>query len=204
MRRQNWILRALAGAAVVTGALALAACGGSDDEIAGAAAPPPPPAEPASPSEPAIDAMDGETMESEGDEHDAAGQSDDGDHEDSHDDGGGDDHALDDSDAEGGNGEAPEPGNNEQGAGSRIQIAVAEGEPVDGVTRIEVSKGDRVRFTVTSDQPGEVHVHGFDITKPVTPEQAAKFNFVAKFEGIFEVAVHLGGDIEIAKVVVEP
>lgn len=83
-------------------------------------------------------------------------------------------------------------------------IVIENGEPVGGVTRIEAKNGDRVAFTVRSDIPDEVHVHGFDVTKAVTPGRATTFRFKAEFEGIFEVEAHEAGDVVIAKVVVSP
>ncbi|MFQ5426797.1 MAG: hypothetical protein ACE5EV_06930, partial [Gaiellales bacterium] len=84
-------------------------------------------------------------------------------------------------------------------------IALVGGKPVDGPVQVKTKKGDKVRFTVTSDEAGEVHVHGFDIEKDVAPEEDAKFNFEAGFEGIFEIELHgQDGEVEIGSVRVEP
>jgi FtsP/CotA-like multicopper oxidase with cupredoxin domain len=60
-------------------------------------------------------------------------------------------------------------------------------EPVGGIKTINVNKGDTVRFTVTSDQPENVHLHGYDVEKPVAPGRPARYVFKADIEGIFEV-----------------
>lgn len=82
--------------------------------------------------------------------------------------------------------------------------AVVGGEPVE----IEAEKGDRVRFVVDSDEPDDIHVHGYDIEKSVAPGKPAKFSFTADIEGIFEIesheAEHVGKDALIAKLVVTP
>jgi hypothetical protein len=82
-------------------------------------------------------------------------------------------------------------------------IRVRAGAPVGGVKNIEVEKGDRIRFTVSSDQSDEVHVHGYDLEKPVAPEAPARFSFTADADGIFEVELH-GSDAQIASLEVHP
>src|SRR5215210_7572464 len=54
-------------------------------------------------------------------------------------------------------------------------------------------KGDRIRFTVFSDQSDEVHVHGYDLDRPVGPDVPARFSFTADADGIFEVEPHGSG-----------
>jgi hypothetical protein len=83
------------------------------------------------------------------------------------------------------------------------RISVRGGDPVGGVKTIEVEKGDRIRFTVSSDQSDEVHVHGYDIERPVGPGAPASFNFSADADGIFEVELH-GSGAQIASLEVQP
>ena len=93
----------------------------------------------------------------------------------------------------------------QDGTAAGHEIALQGGEPLEGIARITVKKGDQVRFSVTSDTATEVHVHGFDVTKSVTPDQPATFDFEASFEGIFDVEAHMHHeDVEIAKIVIEP
>jgi FtsP/CotA-like multicopper oxidase with cupredoxin domain len=70
------------------------------------------------------------------------------------------------------------------------QIEVQGGEPVDGIQKIEVEKGDRVEIEVTADEADEVHLHGYDVTKEVGPGKTAKFGFKANLEGIYEIELH--------------
>jgi hypothetical protein len=83
------------------------------------------------------------------------------------------------------------------------QIRVRGGEPVGGVKTIEVERGDRIRFSVSSDQSDEVHVHGYDLERPVGPDAPARFSFTADADGIFEVELH-GSGTQIASLEVQP
>jgi hypothetical protein len=55
------------------------------------------------------------------------------------------------------------------------------------VTRIQVRKGDAVRFQVRSPKAEEVHVHGYDLKKELRPGKVARMSFKATIEGIFEI-----------------
>jgi plastocyanin len=83
------------------------------------------------------------------------------------------------------------------------RIRVRGGAPVGGPKTIEVEKGDRIRFIVSSDQSDEVHVHGYDLTRPVAPDAPARFSFTADADGIFEVELHHSG-AQIASLEVQP
>lgn len=84
------------------------------------------------------------------------------------------------------------------------EIEVEGGKPKGDEARIEVTKGDTIRFTVTSDDTsGEVHLHGYDISKGLAPGKPARFNVKATLEGIFEVELE-DTKTAIAEVRVEP
>ena len=84
-------------------------------------------------------------------------------------------------------------------------IRLHDGEPVGGEQDIDVTSGDRVQFTVTSDIDGEVHVHGYDFEKPIKAGGSVSFDFPANLEGAFAVELHHGGgENEIAGLKVEP
>lgn len=88
-------------------------------------------------------------------------------------------------------------------APSAFAVAVKNGKAVGGVKEISVTKGDRVRITVTDDADDEVHLHGYDIEEPVAPGQPATFDFTAKLEGIFEMELH-SSETQIASLKVNP
>lgn len=76
-------------------------------------------------------------------------------------------------------------------------------EPVGGVAKIRVTKGETAHFQVRSDVADEVHLHGYDISRPVGPDKVARFRFVAKIDGIFEIELEESG-VEIAQLRVDP
>lgn len=83
------------------------------------------------------------------------------------------------------------------------RIVVRDLEPVGGVKELVFRKGDTIRFTVVSDQPEEVHLHGYDVSRDVAPGRPATFAVPAKIEGIFEAELEHTGT-EIASITVEP
>jgi hypothetical protein len=84
-------------------------------------------------------------------------------------------------------------------------IKLQGGKPVGGVDQLEVKSGDPVRFRVTSDIAGEVHVHGYDYEKPIKAGGSVSFDFPAKLQGGFEIELHHGGgEGPIADLKVEP
>ncbi len=81
----------------------------------------------------------------------------------------------------------------------RVRGGVASG----GVEEVRVRRGDQVRLTITSDQPDEVHLHGYDLERPVGPGRPARLRFTADAEGIFELELH-GSHTPIAGLEVRP
>ena len=67
------------------------------------------------------------------------------------------------------------------------KVRVVNAKPVGGITKIEVEKGERVRFSVTSDVADEVDVHGDDHIKDVPAGGTVKFSFPATIAGGFEI-----------------
>ncbi|MDO8188984.1 hypothetical protein Q5424_20580 [Conexibacter sp. JD483] len=86
-------------------------------------------------------------------------------------------------------------------AGARIIVRGL--EPVGGVKRLTFRKGDTIRFTVVSDQPEEIHFHGYDVAQDVSPGRPVRFSVPAEIEGIFEVELEHSGT-QIASITVEP
>jgi hypothetical protein len=88
------------------------------------------------------------------------------------------------------------------------RIDIKNFEVQGGVRNINVKKGDDVRIVVTSDQPDEIHLHGYDIEKEAAPGKPANFSFTADIEGVFEIESHTNEDAGrpplVGKLVVEP
>jgi heme/copper-type cytochrome/quinol oxidase subunit 2 len=80
---------------------------------------------------------------------------------------------------------------------------VRAGEPVGGVRKLRVEKGEEVRFAVTADVAEEVHVHGYELFEDVRPGRPARLRFEAGIEGIFEIELE-GSHTPIAELRVEP
>lgn len=59
--------------------------------------------------------------------------------------------------------------------------------------RAVVEQGATVRIEVTSDQPDEVHLHGYDLSAPVGPGEQGVIEFVADRSGLFELETHETG-----------
>ena len=74
-----------------------------------------------------------------------------------------------------------------------VSLTVSGGEVSGDTGRVEVSRGTRVRLSITSDAADEVHVHGFELTRPVSPGQSTQIEFVADRTGVFEVELHDAG-----------
>jgi hypothetical protein len=82
-------------------------------------------------------------------------------------------------------------------------IRVEGGQPVGDVKTLTYRNGDRIRLRVVADTSDEVHVHGFDIEREVTPSEPARFDFKADIEGRFDVELH-SSDTKIALLEVRP
>jgi hypothetical protein len=97
-------------------------------------------------------------------------------------------------------------GGESEGAKPLPTITVKDGQPKGGVQELSAQSGGEVRFRVVSDDSAEVHVHGYDLEKEVTPGNPATLRFPAEIEGRFEVELHLsdGNEVEIGELSVTP
>lgn len=82
-------------------------------------------------------------------------------------------------------------------------IRISGGRPAGGLRKLTFKEGGTIRFRVTGDADDEVHLHGYDIEKPVGPGKAASFSVPATITGRFEVELH-DTATPIAEVTVEP
>lgn len=82
-------------------------------------------------------------------------------------------------------------------------ITLRDGKPVGGVRELSFDAGEQVRFRIRSNVADEIHVHGYDIDKPVPAGGTASFAFPADIEGIFEVESHESGE-QLAELRIEP
>jgi hypothetical protein len=71
------------------------------------------------------------------------------------------------------------------------------------LTKLTYTQGDAVRFRVSSDHADEVHVHGYNIEKPVQAGKPLTIAFKATINGIFEIELH-HPDTQIGQLTVQP
>jgi hypothetical protein len=77
--------------------------------------------------------------------------------------------------------------------GAEIVVAVANGKVSPPTHRVKVSKDTHIRLLVTSDKADEVHVHGYNIERPLAAGKQATIEFVANQVGLFEIETHKSG-----------
>src|SRR3954471_11408590 len=82
-------------------------------------------------------------------------------------------------------------------------IRVKGGKPIGGVQDLEFNKGETIKFAVSSDVADEIHVHGYDLMKDVTPGHPVKFSFPGKIDGEFDIELE-GRKQQIASLKVTP
>lgn len=70
-----------------------------------------------------------------------------------------------------------------------IDITITNGQVV-GKKSVRVTRGDTVVLRWRSDQPLELHLHGYDLTATVKPGTPAEMKIVARATGRFPVEVH--------------
>jgi hypothetical protein len=76
-----------------------------------------------------------------------------------------------------------------------VAVAVTGGKVSPKPHQVKVPKGALVKISVASDEPDEVHVHGYDIEKEVAPGKPATIQFTADQTGLFEVETHESGKL---------
>ncbi len=75
----------------------------------------------------------------------------------------------------------------------RIEIHIVNREVV-GDHLIRVTQGQIVEMTWTTDEKTQVHIHGYEIHIPTSPDTPAKITFEAHATGRFPVTSHGYGD----------
>ncbi len=61
---------------------------------------------------------------------------------------------------------------------------------------LHVDKGDRVRLSVASDAPGEIHLHGYRLQTKVVPGSPSGLSFSARATGRYRLEWHPSGEAE--------
>lgn len=84
-----------------------------------------------------------------------------------------------------------------------VTITVVKGRPIGGVKRPTVKQGTVVRFVVRADRGESVHLHGYDIDKPVRRGKPTVIQIQTRIPGRFELELH-APDSLLARLTVTP
>ena len=68
-----------------------------------------------------------------------------------------------------------------------FEIAFAGGQVSGDTGRLQVGVGETVAIRVTSDVADDAHLHGYDVSAPVTAASPAVVSFIASIPGVFEL-----------------
>ncbi|MBA2294994.1 MAG: hypothetical protein H0W16_07660 [Actinobacteria bacterium] len=71
-----------------------------------------------------------------------------------------------------------------------IVIVVDQGRPRGGIKRPTFERGEKVVLVVRSDIGESVHLHGYDVDRPLTPGKPLRIALTANVAGRFEVELH--------------
>ncbi len=69
-------------------------------------------------------------------------------------------------------------------------LMVSKGRRVSGPELIQVHAGDAVTLEVISDQPDELHLHGYDLRLKLLPGEPGRLSFTASHSGRFDYELH--------------
>jgi hypothetical protein len=85
-------------------------------------------------------------------------------------------------------------------------INISGGTPVGGVRSIEVTKGEQVKLLFSSDEAGEIHVHGYELEVELDVRKPVPLSFKADIDGKFEIELHAadGEHAPVAELTVQP
>ena len=71
-----------------------------------------------------------------------------------------------------------------------VTLEIADGKIKGNKKVVRVKQGDEVKLNLMADKTTEVHLHGYDIEKTVSPGRVAVMSFRAKVAGRFPVTEH--------------
>jgi hypothetical protein len=71
-----------------------------------------------------------------------------------------------------------------------IAITVTGRDVRPAPSRVEIEVGELLRLTVTADREDELHVHGFEVERELTPGKAALVELRGERPGLYEVETH--------------
>jgi hypothetical protein len=75
----------------------------------------------------------------------------------------------------------------------QIRIVVRGGKPVGGVKNVTVAKNEHAVIVITSDVADELHLHGYNLKRDLTPGKTARLPFRATINGTVEAELESRG-----------
>jgi hypothetical protein len=72
----------------------------------------------------------------------------------------------------------------------QIVIVVDEGRPRGGIKRPKLEQGDKIVLVVRADVGEAVHIHGYDVERPVRAGKPLRIPLTVSIPGRFEVELH--------------
>ena len=74
-----------------------------------------------------------------------------------------------------------------------IEATVRGGQVQTADERVDVAVGATVRLVIVADIDDELHVHGYELKRPITAGETLVLEFVADIPGVFEVELEEAG-----------
>lgn len=71
-----------------------------------------------------------------------------------------------------------------------VAITVRDGRVQGSVQTAKIRAGQTVKVSATLDTADSIHVHGYDKTIELTPNQTGSTTFVADVKGVFDIETH--------------
>ncbi len=84
-----------------------------------------------------------------------------------------------------------------------FEIIIKDKKLISGPATIQVSEGDEITIKVTSDEPEELHVHGYDKSIGLEPDIPATLTFITDTSGRFPFELE-NSQVEIGILEVQP
>jgi hypothetical protein len=75
----------------------------------------------------------------------------------------------------------------------RFSIVIKQRQVEPDLRVIRALQGDTLEITITTDEPAELHLHGYDVLLSVEPGKPAAIHLVAKIAGRFSLEAHRFG-----------
>jgi hypothetical protein len=74
--------------------------------------------------------------------------------------------------------------------GAQHIIRIESGFRIEGPSVIKLKRGDQVEIDFLADSADELHLHGYDITLVLIPNEISRLSFKAKYAGRFGFELH--------------